>query len=815
MTADASQNLDSSASQVGCLNSDRDMLLELALRSQNAGFLKLTFETQDIFSDPKFQELLEIPSNVTTPTLSELRQRIHPADYSHLVETVRGAIQSGEPSLTAEFRVTDLAKGAGEVRTLRWLLLTAQLRPGRMIGIVRDITPQKQMAEQAKESRTKINTLLNCVPQLIWTTTATGQHIYANGRCLSYSGFDGARRNLGWIHSIHPDDAKEVIGKWNTSITSGEIFEAEFRLRDVDGVDTWFLGRAVPLKDEMGRVTEWFGTATDIHEKKLAEARRNRIQRKVFQLQSIATALAVAHKPLEVAQLVVDQGLSVVDATSAYIVLTDPRSEKLALLYARGFSSNQIDDLNGLHIGDETPAAEAVRTRDVVFDRDRGIASLPLIVQGQALGALTFGYEVDQKFSDECVGYLNILADQCAQAIERARLFEAEQTARRRAEVASRAKTQFLTNMSHEIRTPMNSILGFADMLGDKSLTEKEREDYRNRIRMNGDTLMRLIDDVLDLTKAENGKIQVTNTKFSIIDLVRDIHDSMAPVTRKKEILTRITTDASVPHVIESDSVRLRQILTNLIGNSIKFTDHGRIETRISVEGTHLLVEVEDTGIGISPELHQRLFQPFVQGDSSVTRRFGGSGLGLVVSRSVAEAMGGTLDLVRSDSGRGSIFRLVIPLPARSLDPQINMFDPELPLLKPRRELEGTSVLLVEDSVDNEMLIRAYLKGTGVELEVAHNGKEALDCARDKNFDVVFMDIQMPVMDGLEATRQLKNQHYDRPIVALSAHALPEEVERSIAAGCHSHLTKPIMRNVLIDQIRNLRQFSAKGEKRL
>lgn len=814
--------------------SSRAFQLQLALDAFDAGLFEFDISTLEATWDAKLEFMLGMPPPTPQSKITDFETFIHPADRIRLHPGFHNASSESGP-FTYEATVRAVPKNDEDTR---WLHLVARLSPKgendfHVAGIITDVTEERRIEEQTRESRSKINNLLNRVPQMIWTTTANGRHLYANSRCLNYTGFDENKRSLGWLYALHPDDAPHVIAKWNAAMTSGDTFEAEYRLRDRDGNDTWFFGRSVPLRDEHGHVTEWFGTAIDIHEKKLAEAKRNRIQRKVAQLQSIASALAFAHKPLEVAQLVIDQGLKPIDADAGFIVLSEPRSDSLPLLYSSGYASADLEKLKHLTIHAHLPAAEVIRTREplflvgredlspyeaslVAFDTPnwQTIAAVPLIVQGQALGALAISYSNRAEFSEERIGYLTILAEQCAQAIERSRLYEAEQIARRKAETASLAKTQFLTNMSHEIRTPLNAILGFSDLLNEPTLSSAERDDYRSRIRMNGDQLMRLIDDILDLSKSETGRIQVHLTEFSIIELVREIHDSMASATRKKGILTRITTDASVPHAIESDPIRLRQILTNLIGNSIKFTDHGRIETRVDVKESeskeqYLVIEVEDTGIGISPELHQRLFQPFVQGDSSITRRFGGSGLGLVVSRSVAEAMGGTLELIRSSSVQGSVFRLTIPLPQKTQSPQIGMFEKPVRDGQPPRELEGVQVLLVEDSFDNEMLIRAYLKGTGVQLEVAHNGAEAVDRALDRKFDVVFMDIQMPVMDGLEATRRLKSRHYDRPIVALSAHALPEEVERSLAAGCHSHLTKPIMKSVLIDQIRSLRHYAS------
>lgn len=801
-----------------------DSLLEMTLRALGAGSFKLSFAPPrggrnaaephqvSFHGDSRAASLLGIEERFSS--LSRLTKTFAPDD-SKALENILQRLASGELS---RYRGRFLTRDER-----RWIEFEIE----HDTGLVRDVTDTVFTRVQQRESRTKINAILNGVPQLIWTTTADGRQIYANQRCREYSCATDESDFGSWIRSVHPADLPEVLGKWNTAISSGDPFEAEYRLCNPKAGDKsqaiWFLGRAVPIRDDEGRITEWFGTATDINERKKAESRRDRIQRKVSQLQSVAAALAIARRPLEVAQIVVDVGLAAIHADTGLVVLKND-DDSLNLIYTNGYRREELDRLKTFTAKSAIPVNHAMLTGEPVFltgfeiaeeypdlyrglkEHDqRAVATLPLIAQGQNVGALALSYKTPRTFSPERIGYLKILAEQCAQAIERARLYEAEQSARRHAETASRAKSQFLANMSHEIRTPMNAILGFSDLLGDTGLTQEERDDYRHRIRMNGDQLMRLVDDVLDLSKADSSKTTIENVTFSVAELAHDVHEAMAAVAKKKGILTRLTTAANVPASIEGDPVRLRKILMNLVGNAIKFTDIGRIETRISVENGKLVIEVEDTGIGISDELHKRLFLPFSQGDSSATRRFGGSGLGLVVSRGLAEALGGTLDFVRRDSGRGSTFRLTLPIRLEAQSPQIDMFK-DLPLAstttKKKNELEGVRVLLVEDSFDNEMLIRAYLKGTGVNLEVAHNGEEAIHQAQGRDFDIVFMDIQMPVMDGLEATRRLRNDNYNRPIVALSAHALPEEVERSLQAGCHSHLTKPIMRETLIEQIK-------------
>lgn len=789
------------------------VLLRLLLETSRAGTFDLDLKTGLIQIDERAKLILHIKSDAPLH-LTTLAEMILPEDRQIKIASYGKTIANRETFYEDEFKIRSPDSGR-----VIWLHVKAQILyqqldhdAPRFTGIVMDVTDGRIAEDVAKEGRAKVQAILNSVPQLIWTTDANGRQIYANAHCRKYHcAITTEKRAQFWMQTLHPEDAPKVISRWNACVISGEKFEAEYRLRDATEQYRWFLGRVVPVRDENGVITEWFGTAVDIDEKKQAEFRKNLIQQKVMQLQSIATALAVAHKPIEVAQVVVEQGLEPVEADAGFIVLSEPDRESISLLYASGYTQTELEQIKSLTRSSSYLTADAIRRSEAIFisgnEIQRAAAALPLLVQGQAIGALVVSYNSSMKFSDELVSYLTILAEQCAQAIERARLFDAEQTARKNAEIASRVKTQFLMNMSHEIRTPMNSILGFADLLGDKTLTNEEREEFRSRIRMNGDQLMRLIDDMLDLSKAESGKIQIEKVSFSVTDLTRDVLESMSSKAQKKNIRTRMSTDKSVPAFIESDPVRLRQILTNLLGNAIKFTDHGRIETRISMKESDLIIEVEDTGIGISPDLHQRLFKAFSQGDNSVTRRFGGSGLGLAVSRSIAEAMGGTLDLVHSETRRGSIFRLTIPLEVPAYDPQIDMFatfKEPVNVESKGNELEGVNVLLVEDSFDNEMLIRAYLKGTGVRLEVARNGEEAVARALDKKFDVVFMDIQMPVMDGLEATRRLKSRNYLPPIVALSAHALPEEVERSLAAGCHSHLTKPILRTVLIEQIRTL-----------
>jgi PAS domain S-box-containing protein len=397
------------------------------------------------------------------------------------------------------------------------------------------------------------------------------------------------------------------------------------------------------------------------------------------------------------------------------------------------------------------------------------------------------------------------------------------------AEAASQAKTEFLANMSHEIRTPMNAILGYSELLLDPEMSESDRANFVARIRSNGAQLMQIIDDILNLSKFEAGRLPIEKHRVPVVDLVYDVVDSLRPMGEAKGLNIQIQFMTAVPREICTDSMRLRQILTNVIGNALKFTDQGGVDVRLSLieknlagEGPWLGIEVEDTGLGISREEQERLFQPFAQADASITRRFGGTGLGLVLSRRFACALGGDLRLTRSTPGKGSCFSLSIETGDISGVPLLDSTGPSPIRVGPvresgkrHRELEDVRVLLAEDSPDNAALVRLYLELEGAKVDWVKDGVDAVTFATRNDYALVLMDVQMPRLDGLQATRELIKRGYRKPIVALTAHAMREEVARSLEAGCVAHLTKPMQRHGLVTAIKGILHGPVKQEARV
>ncbi len=372
--------------------------------------------------------------------------------------------------------------------------------------------------------------------------------------------------------------------------------------------------------------------------------------------------------------------------------------------------------------------------------------------------------------------------------------------AKEAAEAANELKSAFLANMSHEIRTPLGAILGFAEALRDPTISHDERERFHGIIERNGKVLSRLIDDILDLSRVEAGKLEIQYVEVTLATLLSEVVGIAELKAKEKGLDIEFHMHQDIPNRIVSDPVRLRQILTNVLGNAVKFTDEGRVTVNLEYEkhiftNSTLIIRVSDTGPGIAPEQRGRLFKPFAQADESRTRRFGGTGLGLALSRRLARELGGDLILLDCPAGEGCTFEIRVA-DRRSASRETPIERPGDPKKavdnKSDADLSGCKILLVEDSRDNQTLIKRLLAKAGARVELADNGADGFDRAIDEEFDLVLMDMQMPVLDGIEATRKLRAHGFTKPVLALTAHAMQEQRQACLDAGCDDHLTKPI-----------------------
>lgn len=370
------------------------------------------------------------------------------------------------------------------------------------------------------------------------------------------------------------------------------------------------------------------------------------------------------------------------------------------------------------------------------------------------------------------------------------------------AETANRAKSDFLANMSHEIRTPMNAILGFTDVMRRGLATlESQRHEYLNTIHASGQHLLNLINDILDISKIEAGGLELELTQSSPHKILSEVVSIMKGRAEDKGIYLRFRSEGGLPETILTDPTRVRQLVTNLVGNAIKFTEEGGVDivARVVNHGSRpqLAIDVIDTGIGMTGEQAAKVFSPFVQADASVTRRFGGTGLGLSISKRFAEALGGAITIT-SEPGKGSTFTATVETgPIKNVR---IISDHESTTQEARVtqtvgievKLPPCRILVADDVEANRKLIKLILAAAGAELELATNGQEAYEMVRDGDFDMVLMDMQMPVMDGFTAVRKLRSEGYSKPIYALTADAMKGSEEACRKAGCSGFLTKPI-----------------------
>ncbi|MBA3684086.1 MAG: PAS domain S-box protein [Planctomycetes bacterium] len=631
-------------------------------------------------------------------------------------------------------------------------------------GIIADISARTEAARGLRASEARFRTLSELSPVGIFTTNTAGGCTYTNRAWREATGLsESDAAGPGWGRALHPQDRQHVLADWTISATQAAPFHGEFRWLRPDGQERWVISSAVPQTDDAGMVVGYVGTTLDISDRKRAELAQREAR---AQLISAIECL--------------DAGFVMYDADERLIVCNRT--------YRAIYDLPEDLVLSGMRYADLMRVG--LRRKPIGVDAEAWIA-------GQLARHRSPQASRDERVGERWIrindhrtnngGVVSLHTDVTALK----RMNEDLQLATVAAETATRAKSEFLAAMSHEIRTPMNGVIGMAELLFDTALSPEQR-GFAQAIRVSGEALLTIINDILDFSKIEAGRIELDEVDFS----PRAVIDECAVLLRQrigdKPLVMVVSAAADVPAAVRGDANRFRQVVLNLLGNAIKFTERGEIglSVRPSVaDRGQIEVAVSDTGIGMSPEQQARLFSAFTQADASIARRFGGSGLGLTISRRLCVLMGGDI-AIASSVDRGSTFTATFAFKSAEAPAAVGSGAQSLPNLRGR-------VLIAEDNLINQQITLAYCVRLGVEAFAVADGVAAIAAIAAGGVDLVLMDCQMPVLDGYEASSAIRRDEDATgrsriPIIALTANAFQADRERCLAAGMDGYLSKPV-----------------------
>jgi PAS domain S-box-containing protein len=770
---------------------------------------------------------------------------LHPDDVPRVMDVWTRAIRAGE-QVVVEFRVHRAADGV-----YRWFLARgvpvrdADGRIAKWFGTLTDIDEQKRLEEErtlllareqkaraeveaalrdrdetlqalaAKEEQYRV--LAEVMPQCIWTAGPDGQTDYVNQHWCEFSGLDPVESlGSGWAGVLHPDDAAACVAAWTHAVGTGEIFEAEYRLRRADGVYRWFLGRGLPVRDRQGRVIKWLGTATDIDDRKRAEKEMRRQHGLARLLHEVTVAAYGAATVEEAMQVALDRVCAFTGWPVGHVYLVAGADPPLLVpapvwhldrpgeftRFQEVTAATRLDPGAGLP-GRVLARKEAVWivdvARDANFPRTSAAADLgvkcacgiPVLALGGVVAVLEFFSGESLEPDEPLMQALLQLGIQLGHVFDRNRAVADLEQAKGAAEAANWAKSEFLSRMSHELRTPLNAILGFGQLLQMGSPTPRQ-EQYLEQILKGGRHLLQLINEVLDLARIEAGGLHLSLEPVTVRQACAEVCDLVRPLAERHAVRVEAPCATAVDLHVRADNQRLKQVLLNLLANGVKYNRAGGSVslTWEDLPDGRVRLAVRDTGPGIAPEKRQRLFNPFDRLGAEATA-VEGTGLGLVLSKRLTEAMGGTIDLV-STLGQGTM--VFVDLPRATPTPRGQRRGPATPLPATADSAPGT-LLYIEDNRANLGLMEDILAyRPEVRLLSATQGGAGLALARQHRPDLILLDVHLPDMSGDEVLRQLRTDPHLRatPVVMISADATATQIERLRAAGAWDYLTKPI-----------------------
>ena len=666
----------------------------------------------------------------------------------------------------------------------------------QILYVARDVTERKKAEEKVLRAEERYRALVERMPAVTYIQEigSPDSAMYMSPQIEDLTGYtpeECRNPDLRW-RMVHPEDRGRMQSEEKQDgggvCEPGEVSATEYRVLHRDGRTVWVRNEAVLFEDEANGSRYWHGFMVDVTERRRAEEALRRSE----------AGLAEAQR---VAQL----------GSWEWNVVTGETSWSDETFRIYGFEPGAVVPsfdrmIDAVHPADRAAVREAVNQAlrdEQVYDVEHRVAR----PDGTVRWVHRRG-EVIRDEEDEPSRMVGTVHD----VTERRRAEEDLRRAKEEADAANRAKSEFLANMSHEIRTPMNGVIGMTELLLGTELSPQQRR-YVEIARSSGEVLLALLDDILDFSKIEAGEVRIERVDFDLPALVGDTISMFAERAREQGLGLESSVGRGVPTFLAGDPFRIRQILTNLLSNAIKFTESGRVSLRVERmeerdDAVTVRFEVADTGIGITPEQRTRLFQPFSQADASTTRRYGGTGLGLAISGQLVGMMGGEID-VESEPGTGSAFFFTLPLtkgrerphpaPARTAPAPPPADQPPVHYGGGSGGVEakrpGASILVAEDTLTNQMVAVELLKRRGYGAELASNGEEAVEAVSRAPYAAVLMDVQMPRMDGYEATARIREREgagRRTPIIAMTAHALQGDREKALASGMDDHLSKPI-----------------------
>jgi PAS domain S-box-containing protein len=750
-------------------------LWHFALESTGDGVWQYDFNTKEIFFSPQYKKMLGYEDHELKNEIGQWLCRIHPADVDAVLKTGNGYINNTIKAHEREYR---LKHKSGKYL---WILDRGRIFENsghrRIIGTHTDITERKKREEEYK----RISVVASANENGVLFTDPTGKITWVNEGFTKLTGF-GRQEILGQTPfdlCKGPLTDREILKQMVEDFERGRSFNSEAIHYKKDG--TWFWGRSKgqALINEDGKVTQYFALVEDVSKEKKAQKKLKEYEEQMKRALSNVGDNYWEHNFKTGKTYFSNPNNNILgyntdefsDKANLWWEMTHPDDRPKLEENDRNYKSGSIDShTNEYRVFHKDGSVHWVLDRGVVKEKDDDGKPLKLI--GTHLDI------TNQKKSE-----YELMA------------------AREQAESTANAKQAFLANMSHEIRTPMNAILGMSRQFQKTQLTEQQKL-FLNTINNAGEHLMVIINDILDISKIDAGKLTLEKIGFSVTEVIKNTVEVMQHRASEKGLLITYHTDKNVADVLKGDPYRLKQVLLNLASNSIKFSEKGVIKINCRLkkqEGSIQVIElsVADEGIGMDKEFIGNIFQSFTQEDRSVTRKFGGTGLGMTITKQLTELMGGSI-LVESEKGVGTTITLCIPLSKGTVT--------DLPAKEStstnKSILIGKKILLVEDNEVNRLVATNTLGHYKAVITEAVNGQEAVDILKNSSVDIVLMDMQMPVMDGIEATKVIRTElNSNVPIIALTANAIKGESDKCFSAGMNDFISKPFAEEELISVI--------------